>query len=121
MSRLSVTPGITVPIVLLLLLMGIPSTVRDAFVPAIWWNATGGGVVGTVNTSPGTKSVLPAEMVNPILLELNGVPTVAVPNAPETDPVTLKWVASVAVTVIVSAALVVPPVRFEIVPSPVPV
>src|SRR5262245_43438962 len=101
--------------VLLLLLMGIPSTVRDAFVPVIRWKLRGGGVVGTVNASPGSKSVLPAEMVNPILLEVNGVPTVAVPNDPETDPVTLKWVASVPVMVMVSAVLALPPVRFEIV------
>ena len=52
------------------------------------------GVVFTVKASVATKGVDPAASVKPISGEVNGVPTVAVPKAPETEPTTENVVAA---------------------------
>src|SRR3989304_1922243 len=59
--------------------------------------------------APGTIAVPPAEIRNAIFAWENGVPTVAGPIEPDTEPTTVKLVALVAVIVNVSATDVVPP------------
>jgi hypothetical protein len=75
-------------------------------------------VVGTVIVSPVANAVDPALIVRSTWLDVNGVPTVAVPSAPETEPETLNVVALVAVNVMVWGTAVEAAARPETVPFP---
>jgi len=77
------------------------------------------GVVVTVILSPAANAASPAAIVKFSWPEVNGVPTVAVPNAPVTDPVTVNCVALVAVIVNTCGTLPASTPNPETVPFPV--
>ena len=101
--------------------LALPGARQMYSAPATLRWATQGGVMVKTMVSPLTQATPPALTVKATLAWLKGVSTVPEPMLPVTLPATLKVVAPVRVTVMVSCTDEAVPIRPVIRPLPVPV